>query len=518
MTPNRPPGGYHDAMVVTIRASAVVALAMVLATATPSCDDASDRDPQADRERMADDLMRKMNELEEEASAARHVVILVEAGDEPSEVRRMLLSGRWLMEDEVENLPSRLPLEVASGLTEQEAERLADSLRNLGARVETALNPLGEESPGEDVDSDGEEEASAATGNKATIPAAWLDRTVGPDDRRWFNEVAIGYAPPPLADDVYWVNGDALSWADLLGQIVIVQTWTTATQEGRNALSMAETIRDRARAEVGKTVDVAVIALHTPEKAESARSFLTRRVTTLPVAVDPSGRTCDALGVWKRPVNMIVDRQGVVRAMGLNAEGLRRMVRRLASEEFDPTIAPPARPASTTESVAYPPVTKTQIRARDVRGRLAPPLHVSEYVTPAPDLTGKVVAVDFWATWHAPCRASIPHLNDLQRMFPEGLAVVGLSNESPETVRRFMANVEMDYAVGVDPARRTANALDVRAIPQMLIYSADGVVRWQGHPGELTEETLGAIVAANRARVESGPGVRRRWTAGAERD
>jgi len=65
-------------------------------------------------------------------------------------------------------------------------------------------------------------------------------------------------------------------------------------------------------------------------------------------------------------------------------------------------------------------------------------------------LKGKVVLLDFWATWCPPCRAEIPHLVDLSReLRPKGLRILGLSMDQngPVLVKSFMKNFGINYPV-----------------------------------------------------------------------
>jgi thiol-disulfide isomerase/thioredoxin len=102
------------------------------------------------------------------------------------------------------------------------------------------------------------------------------------------------------------------------------------------------------------------------------------------------------------------------------------------------------------------------------------------------DITGngKVVVVNFWATWCGPCRREIPDLVALQDKFGDkGVEVVGLTVEEPEledSVRAFSKQFSINYKVGFSPREvfffyNRANGFDPRApIPQSFIFDKNG--------------------------------------------
>lgn len=160
-----------------------------------------------------------------------------------------------------------------------------------------------------------------------------------------------------------------------------------------------------------------------------------------------------------------------------------------------------------TPQAGFPSTTtaKELYAKNDLRGKAAPAIVAERWMTgAAPETKGKVVVLDFWATWCPPCRKSIPELNDIADSFKDDVVVVGVSDEKPEVVQEFMAGTKMAYHVAVDPQGTTSKAVGVRGIPHVLVISPDGIVRWQGFPLDdkepLTKATIAQIVAACKAK------------------
>ena len=91
------------------------------------------------------------------------------------------------------------------------------------------------------------------------------------------------------------------------------------------------------------------------------------------------------------------------------------------------------------------------------------------------DFKGKVIILDFFATWCPPCRAEIPHFVELYDKYKDkGLVVIGISVElDQELVKRFAKEFDINYPVLIDDGK-TSNAYGpIRAIPTTFIIDKD---------------------------------------------
>lgn len=96
-------------------------------------------------------------------------------------------------------------------------------------------------------------------------------------------------------------------------------------------------------------------------------------------------------------------------------------------------------------------------------------------------LRGKIVVVEFWATWCPPCRDSIPHLNELHKKWAsKGVVIVGLTDEHRAKVSQFMKKLPMHYIVGT--GSKDGGRYGVNGIPHAFVVDPEGRVVWRGHP------------------------------------
>jgi thiol-disulfide isomerase/thioredoxin len=114
------------------------------------------------------------------------------------------------------------------------------------------------------------------------------------------------------------------------------------------------------------------------------------------------------------------------------------------------------------------------------------------------ELDGKVVVVEFWATWCGPCRRSIPHLIEVyEKHKGDGLVIVGLSNETKEKVEPFVKEMKIPYVIGYGST--TGKAYGVTGIPCAFVIGADGNLVWTGHPMKPEfEKAIGDALAASK--------------------
>ncbi len=90
-------------------------------------------------------------------------------------------------------------------------------------------------------------------------------------------------------------------------------------------------------------------------------------------------------------------------------------------------------------------------------------------------LRGKVVLVNFWATWCPPCRKEMPDIDALYKQFgPKGFVVLAISDEKPETVSSFIEKNGYSYNILLDPGRTVNNSYGVQGIPKSFIYDRRG--------------------------------------------
>jgi uncharacterized protein (TIGR03435 family) len=119
--------------------------------------------------------------------------------------------------------------------------------------------------------------------------------------------------------------------------------------------------------------------------------------------------------------------------------------------------------------------------------------HIAE-VEPA-SLRGKVVVLEFWATWCAPCIGAIPHLNDLVAHHADDPVVfISITDETADEVEPFLKKRPIDGAVALDNDRSIFHNFRIGAIPRTFLVDKEGIIRAIVQPSGLTSTMIDAVL------------------------
>ncbi|SEQ48623.1 Thiol-disulfide isomerase or thioredoxin [Solimonas aquatica] len=116
------------------------------------------------------------------------------------------------------------------------------------------------------------------------------------------------------------------------------------------------------------------------------------------------------------------------------------------------------------------------------------PAQAAELPTALSAYKGKIIYLDFWASWCAPCAQSFPWLNALKSRFGDRLTVLAVNvDEHQADAQRFLEKHPAQFALAYDPKGALADHYQIAGMPSALILGADGRVLHQ-HSGFREEE------------------------------
>ncbi len=96
------------------------------------------------------------------------------------------------------------------------------------------------------------------------------------------------------------------------------------------------------------------------------------------------------------------------------------------------------------------------------------------------DMQGKVVVLNFWASWCFPCAAEMPEIQSFYEAHKdEGIVVVGINvGETEDTARAFVDRMGVTFPIALDESTDVATSYGMRGLPMTFVIDKDGAVHW----------------------------------------
>jgi uncharacterized protein (TIGR03435 family) len=125
---------------------------------------------------------------------------------------------------------------------------------------------------------------------------------------------------------------------------------------------------------------------------------------------------------------------------------------------------------------------------------------------------GKVVVLEFWATWCGPCVAAIPHLNDLADQFKDQpVQFIAITDEDEKAITPFLKRRPIHAWVGLDDNKSTFKRYGITGIPHTVVVDKKGKIAAITHPSGMSAQVLKDVLAGKKLALtppSHSPGIR----------
>lgn len=131
-------------------------------------------------------------------------------------------------------------------------------------------------------------------------------------------------------------------------------------------------------------------------------------------------------------------------------------------------------------------------------GQRAPDFHLRSLENEAvalSDYLGKIVILEFWASWCGPCRFTMPELENIARSLASDVVLLGVSlDRSERNAANYLASNNFDAMIALYESYASAFAVFQTygdgGIPKTYVIDRDGIIRFVGHPARLSRQTI----------------------------
>ena len=337
-----------------------------------------------------------------------------------------------------------------------------------------------------------------------------VDHEMGAD-REKLSEIEGRPIADALGSLTDWSHRGVLDASNTEGKVVVLALVSAGEPKSWMTISKLNRIqRDFERQ------GIVIAAIHPDLGWEMMQEKVDAGRVAIPVARDEGGAFAQAMHTDDYPDLYVIDRAGNLRYADVDQRSLEDAISTLVKEDTElamsnaqlqregkAVVAPePVAPTVTAadyKKAPWPSINGGQMSAKNIQGQPLPhKVGVNEeWVDNERELEGKVLVLDFWATWCGPCIAAMPMLEDMQDSYEGRLEIVGIGGSEPKAdFMKYVMKKDGNYAQMFDEKRTLSSALEIRGIPHVVVVSTDGVVRWQGNPHDPAFKTAVAETIA----------------------
>ena len=325
-------------------------------------------------------------------------------------------------------------------------------------------------------------------------PADWF---WGKGEQRAKHDAMIGQ-PAPALDLDGWINGEVTE-ADRKGKIIVVDFWATWCGP-----CIASIPHNNAVAKKYADKGVIVLGVCGSRGQEKADAIAKQKGIAYPVGKDHTQQSAKAWNVMWWPTYAIVGRDGEIVCVGLKPHSVDKVIDKLleaeVAEDNDASTTDAAPTANAALAEIDPAWRESGDRLVEMEGKAPPAMQVERWINSESlklaDLKGKVVVIDFWATWCGPCIRSIPHNNEMAKKYADkGLVFIGVCHaRGAEKMQKVVDDHGIAYPVVADIGGKTTKAWGVNGYPDYYIIGRDGKVAIADCRNAMVEKAIEALL------------------------
>lgn len=117
------------------------------------------------------------------------------------------------------------------------------------------------------------------------------------------------------------------------------------------------------------------------------------------------------------------------------------------------------------------------------------------------DFKSKIVILDFWGTWCAPCIEALPHLESLQNKFSNDIKIITITDESEDRIIKFLKKRKVSLPIALDNDRKLASIFPYRSVSHTVVIDKNGIIKAVTTPEKINDEILRQVIAGQQINL-----------------